>query len=61
MYEKILADGSREKAMERLGGMAENMSLVLPALIIYRKLIEETGAEFIWVPPLTPLPASWRW
>lgn len=52
LYEKILADGSREKAMERLGGMAENMSLVLPALIIYRKLIEETGAEFIWVPGL---------
>ena len=52
LYEKILADGSREKARERLGDMGENLSLVLPALIIYRKLIEETGAEVIWVPGL---------
>lgn len=52
LYEKILSGGSREKTLEHLGGMAENMSLVLPALIIYRKLIEETGAEMIWVPGL---------
>ena len=26
------------------------MSLVMPALIIYRRLIEETGAEKLWIP-----------
>ncbi len=52
LYEKILSAGSREKTLERLGTMADHSSLVLPALIIYRRLIEETGAELIWVPGL---------
>lgn len=52
LYKEILS-GSHQEMVERLGGISDNPSLVMPALIIYRKLIEETGAETIWVPGLS--------
>ena len=51
LYQEILS-GSPQEMVERLGGVTENISLVMPALIIYRRLIEETGAERLWIPGL---------
>ncbi len=51
LYEEIVSRPWQE-VEGRFGELADHMSLVLPALIIYRRLIEETGAETIWIPGL---------
>ena len=49
LYQEI-ASRSPQEMVGRLGTVSDNMSLVMPALIIYRRLIEETGAEKLWIP-----------
>ncbi len=49
LYQEVITRSPQEMA-QRLGLISENISLVLPALIIYKRLIEETGAENIWIP-----------
>jgi exopolyphosphatase/guanosine-5'-triphosphate,3'-diphosphate pyrophosphatase len=51
LYQEVIARTPQEMA-EQLGIMSDNISLLLPALIIYKRLIEETGAETIWIPGL---------
>ena len=51
LYQKV-ADRSPLENIERFGALVDNASLVMPALIIYKKLIEETGAQTIWIPGL---------
>lgn len=50
-YREVIAKTPQELA-EALGFVTENVSLVRPALILYKRLIEETGAETIWLPGL---------
>jgi len=49
LYQEVISRTPQEMA-QRLGLLSENISLVLPALIVYKRLIEETGAETIWIP-----------
>ena len=51
LYQEI-ASRSPQEMVGRLGTVSDNMSLVMPALIIYKRLIEETGAEKLWIPGL---------
>lgn len=39
-----------EKIEERFGVSAEYASLLLPSAVIYKKFLELTGAEMIWIP-----------
>ena len=48
LYQEVISRTPQEMA-QRLGLLSENISLVMPALIIYKRLIEETGAETIWI------------
>lgn len=43
---------SPQQIAKELGIPAENESMILPAVVVYRMLIEELGAEFIWAPGL---------
>lgn len=43
-YEEFIQKGPTKMALE-LGISMENISLLLPTLVIYRRLLEETGAE----------------
>lgn len=51
LYDEVLSDSPQEM-MRRLGLISDNLSLVLPSMIIYKRLIEETGAKTIWIPGL---------
>ncbi|MCI8599206.1 MAG: HD domain-containing protein [Lachnospiraceae bacterium] len=51
LYQEMISRTPQEMA-QRLGLESDNISLVMPALIIYKRLIEETGAETIWIPGL---------
>lgn len=51
LYHEMINRTPQEMA-QRFGLESDNVSLVLPALIIYKRLIEETGAETIWIPGL---------
>jgi len=48
LYQEVINRTPQEMA-QKVGIGSENMSLVLPALIIYKRLIEETGVETIWI------------
>lgn len=52
LYQEVITRTPQEMA-QRLGLISDNISLVMPALIIYKRLIEETGAETIWIPGLS--------
>jgi len=41
---------SSDEIASKLGLPSEEASLLIPSLIIYKRIIEETGAEFIWTP-----------
>lgn len=47
--EKVFRLSSDEIAA-KLGLPSEEASLLIPTLMIYKRIIEETGAEFIWTP-----------
>lgn len=47
--EKVFRLSSDEIAA-RLGLPSEEATLLIPSLIIYKRIIEETGAEYIWTP-----------
>ncbi len=49
MYELILHKRPQEIAKE-FGVPSESASLILPSVTIYKRLIEEMGAEIIWMP-----------
>ena len=51
LYRQVIARTPQEMA-QKLGLASDDISLVFPALIIYKRLIEETGAETIWIPGL---------
>ncbi len=51
-YFEELLKLSPQQITEELQIPAENESMILPAIVIYRKLIEMTGPELIWVPGL---------
>lgn len=50
-YQEVIS-GTPQEMLNKLGADIPNLSLVMPALIIYRRLIEETGVQTIWVPGL---------
>jgi exopolyphosphatase/guanosine-5'-triphosphate,3'-diphosphate pyrophosphatase len=39
---------SSDEIVTKLGLPAEEASLLIPSLIIYKRILEETGAEYIW-------------
>ena len=39
-----------EQIAQELGVPAENSAMILPALVIYRRLVTELGADYIWAP-----------
>jgi len=45
-YDEFIEKGSQLMANE-LGISVENSSLLIPSLVIYKRLLEETGAEFV--------------
>lgn len=47
--EKVFRMSSDEIAA-KLGIPSDEATLLIPSLIIYKRIIEETGAEFIWTP-----------
>lgn len=49
LYEQVVSVTSVQMA-EEFGLPAENAALILPAMIIFQKFIEETGADTIWLP-----------
>lgn len=51
VYEKV-TDMRPEEIARAYGIAAESASLILPSLTIYKRLIEELGAEMIWMPGL---------
>lgn len=51
LYRELISR-SPEEMSGKLDQISDNISLVKPALIIYKRLIEETGAENIWIPGL---------
>ena len=48
-YERIVAMSPRQAA-EELGVSMEIASVIIPVAVLYRKLIEELGAQTIWLP-----------
>jgi exopolyphosphatase/guanosine-5'-triphosphate,3'-diphosphate pyrophosphatase len=48
-FEKVFRLSSDEIAA-KLSIPSEEATLLIPSLIIYKRIIEETGAEFIWTP-----------
>lgn len=48
-YEKILSLPS-DQVEERFGVSAEYAALLIPAAIIYKRIMEVTGAELFWIP-----------
>ncbi len=51
LYREIITRTPQEM-VQRMGMVSENVSLIMPAMIIYKRFIEETGAETIWIPGL---------
>lgn len=49
MYESV-ADKRPQEITKTYGIPSESISLILPSIIIYKRLIEEMGAETIWMP-----------
>lgn len=50
-YSEMLSKNPQEM-LNTLGIPAENEALILTTLVVYRKLIEETEAKDVWMPPL---------
>ncbi len=51
LYQQAVSVSASQMA-EKLKMPAEHAKLILPSLVIYQRLIEETGAEAIWLPGL---------
>lgn len=51
LYDRII-DRSPDEIAHEYGIPSESASLILPSLTIYKRLIEEMGAEVIWMPGL---------
>ena len=49
LYQKVISVSS-DQIGETLGLYGENVSLILPSMVIFQRFIEETGAETIWLP-----------